>query len=86
VLHTVPWALPLGQEGRSAAATHGAEQVLTLRPASRRKKGPTMTAEIGEVAPEFSLPTANNETISLAQFKGQKHVILSFHVFNFTSG
>jgi hypothetical protein len=50
------------------------------------QKGPTMTAEIGEVAPDFSLPTANNETISLAQFRGQKHVILSFHVFNFTSG
>jgi mycoredoxin-dependent peroxiredoxin len=45
-----------------------------------------MAADIGEVAPDFSLPTANNETISLAQFKGQKHVILSFHVFNFTSG
>jgi peroxiredoxin len=45
-----------------------------------------MAADIGEVAPDFSLPTANNETVSLTQFKGQKHVILSFHVFNFTSG
>jgi peroxiredoxin len=45
-----------------------------------------MTAEIGEVAPDFALPSANNETISLAQFRGQKHIILSFHVFNFTSG
>lgn len=45
-----------------------------------------MTADIGEVAPDFSLPSSNNETISLTQFKGQKHVILSFHVFNFTSG
>jgi hypothetical protein len=50
------------------------------------EKGQMMTAEIGEVAPDFTLPTANNETISLAQFRGQKHVILSFHVFNFTSG
>lgn len=45
-----------------------------------------MTAEIGEVAPDFTLPSGNNETISLSQFRGQKHVILSFHVFNFTSG
>ena len=45
-----------------------------------------MTANIGEVAPDFTLPSANNETINLAEFKGQKHVILSFHVFNFTSG
>ena len=50
------------------------------------EKGQTMTAEIGEVAPDFALPSANNETISLAQFRGQKHIILSFHVFNFTSG
>jgi peroxiredoxin len=51
-----------------------------------RQKGPIMPADIGEMAPDFTLPTANNETISLAQFRGQKHVILSFHVFNFTSG
>jgi peroxiredoxin len=45
-----------------------------------------MTADIGAVAPDFTLPSANNETISLAQFRGEKCVILSFHVFNFTSG
>ena len=45
-----------------------------------------MTAEIGDMAPDFTLPSANNETIGLAQFRGQKYVILSFHVFNFTSG
>ena len=50
------------------------------------EKGQTMTADIGQIAPDFTLPTANNETISLAQFKGQNYVILSFHVFNFTSG
>jgi hypothetical protein len=50
------------------------------------EKGLTMAAEIGEAAPDFTLPSANNETISLSQFRGQKHVILSFHVFNFTSG
>jgi AhpC/TSA family len=55
-------------------------------PTRHREKGQTMTADIGEVAPNFSLPSANNETIGLAQFRGQKHVILSFHVFNFTSG
>lgn len=67
--------------GRSQLPAFGAPQ-----PCESCEKGQTMTAEIGEVAPNFTLPTANNETISLAQFKGQKHVILSFHVFNFTSG
>ncbi len=50
------------------------------------KKGTNMAAEIGEVAPDFTLPAANNESVNLAQFRGQKHVVLSFHIFNFTSG
>jgi len=45
-----------------------------------------MPIDVGEVAPDFTLPSANNETISLSQFRGQKYVILSFHVFNFTAG
>jgi len=45
-----------------------------------------MAADIGEVAPEFTLAAANNESISLAQYRGKKHVVLSFHIFNFTSG
>ena len=45
-----------------------------------------MPIDIGEVAPDFTLPSANNETISLSQFRGEKYVILSFHVFNFTAG
>ena len=45
-----------------------------------------MAAEIGEVAPDFTLSAANNESVNLAQFRGQKHVVLSFHIFNFTSG
>jgi peroxiredoxin len=60
--------------------------VSAFMPRQYRQKGRTMTAEVGEVAPDFTLPSANNETISLSQFKGRKYVILSFHVFNFTSG
>lgn len=45
-----------------------------------------MPADIGDIAPDFTLSAASNESFSLAQFKGQKHVVLSFHVFNFTSG
>ena len=62
----------------------GAEAYL-LRPLFS-KKGGTMPAEVGEMAPDFTLPSTGDGDITLSQFRGKKHVILSFHVLNFTSG
>ena len=45
-----------------------------------------MAAEIGDVAPDFALPSVSEGNISLSQYRGEKHVVLSFHVFDFTSG
>ena len=45
-----------------------------------------MAAEIGDVAPDFTLPSVSEGDISLSQYRGQKNVVLSFHVFDFTSG
>lgn len=45
-----------------------------------------MPAEIGDLAPDFKLPSVNEGDITLSQFRGEKSVILSFHVFDFTSG
>ncbi len=45
-----------------------------------------MPAEIGDVAPDFSLPSVSEGDITLGQYKGEKFVILSFHVFDFTAG
>jgi peroxiredoxin Q/BCP len=45
-----------------------------------------MAGQVGEHAPEFTLPSANEGNISLSQYRGQKHVVLSFHVFDFTAG
>ncbi len=45
-----------------------------------------MPADIGDVAPDFKLPSVSEGDITLSQFKGEKSVILSFHVFDFTSG
>jgi peroxiredoxin Q/BCP len=45
-----------------------------------------MSAEIGDIAPDFSLPDPDNQQYSLSQFKGKNHVVLSFHIFNFTPG
>ncbi len=45
-----------------------------------------MAGQVGEHAPEFTLPSASEGDISLSQYRGQKHVVLSFHVFDFTAG
>ena len=45
-----------------------------------------MPAEVGDIAPEFKLPTPDQGDITLSQYRGDKTVVLSFHVFDFTSG
>ncbi len=45
-----------------------------------------MPAEVGAVAPDFSLPSVSEGDITLNQYRGEKYVILSFHVFDFTAG
>ncbi len=45
-----------------------------------------MPAEIGDVAPDFKLPSVDQGDVLLSSFKGEKSVVLSFHVFDFTSG
>ncbi len=36
--------------------------------------------EVGEKAPDFTLPSTMGEQISLSQFRGKKHVLLEFYV------
>ena len=45
-----------------------------------------MPAQVGDVAPDFKLPSVSEGDITLSQYKGEKSVVLSFHVFDFTSG
>ena len=45
-----------------------------------------MPAEVGDVAPDFKLPSPEHGEITLSQYRGDKTVVLSFHVFDFTSG
>ena len=42
--------------------------------------------KVGDQAPDFTLPSVHEGDISLSQYRGEKHVILSFHVFDFTAG
>ena len=45
-----------------------------------------MAAEVGQLAPDFSLPDQSGQRVSLSQFKGNKSVVLSFHGLDFTGG
>ena len=51
-----------------------------------RDTGGTMAVEVGDVAPDFKLPSTDQGDITLSSFMGEKSVVLSFHVFDFTAG
>ena len=42
--------------------------------------GVALPLEVGEKAPDFTLPSTLGEPISLSQFRGKKHVLLEFYV------
>ena len=39
-----------------------------------------LSLEVGEQAPDFTLPSTTGEPISLRQFRGKQHVLLEFYV------
>ena len=38
-----------------------------------------MAVEVGDKAPNFTLPSTTGEDISLSQFQGKKHVLIEFY-------
>jgi peroxiredoxin Q/BCP len=45
--------------------------------------GTAMALEVGERAPDFTLPSTTGEQISLSQFRGKKHVLIQFYKTDF---
>lgn len=43
-----------------------------------------MVVEVGSAAPEFTLPDANGESVSLSSWRGEKNVLLVFFPFAFS--
>ena len=41
---------------------------------------------VGEKAPDFSLPISREQSVSLKDFLGKKHVVLAFYPLDFTGG
>ncbi len=46
----------------------------------------TTNLKVGDVAPDFTLPSDQQSSISLSSFRGKKNVILAFYVLAFTGG
>ncbi len=45
-----------------------------------------MPLKVGDPAPEFTLVDASRNRVTLADFRGQKTVVLAFYLLAFTSG
>ena len=44
------------------------------------------TLKVGDVAPDFTLPSDKWEQVKLSDYRGKKNVILAFYVLAFTGG
>jgi peroxiredoxin len=45
-----------------------------------------MASDVGQPAPDFTLVDSTGENVTLSQYRDNKNVVLSFHVFDFTGG
>jgi peroxiredoxin Q/BCP len=54
--------------------------------AAGNERDPSQILAVGEVAPDFSVPDQNGETVKLADFKGKRNVVLIFYPANETPG
>ncbi len=46
----------------------------------------TTNLKVGDVAPDFTLPSDQHSAVALSSFRGKKNVILAFYVLAFTGG
>ena len=46
----------------------------------------TTNLKVGDVAPDFTLPSDQHTSVSLGSFRGKKTVIVAFYVLAFTGG
>lgn len=46
----------------------------------------TTTLKVGDVAPDFTLPSDQSKPVKLSDYRGKKNVVLAFYVLAFTGG
>jgi len=42
--------------------------------------------EVGQLAPDFSLPYSRTESATISDYHGKKKIVLAFYVLDFTGG
>ena len=47
---------------------------------------PPLTLKVGDVAPDFTLPSTAGGKVKLSDFRGKNNVVLAFFVLAFTGG
>ncbi len=57
-----------------------------LSPASAQDKIAQTNLKVGDVAPDFALPSSKGGIVKLIDYRGKKNVILAFYVLAFTGG
>lgn len=45
-----------------------------------------MTLKVGDVAPDFTLPSDQGKAVTLSEFRGKQNVFLAVYVLAFTGG
>jgi peroxiredoxin len=60
--------------------------VMQVPMAAQEPKIAKTNLKVGDVAPDFTLPSDQNSVIKLSDFREKKNVILAFYVLAFTGG
>jgi peroxiredoxin len=58
----------------------------TIPVAAQDETMATTTLKVGDVAPDFTLPSYQSKPVKLSDYRGKKTVILAFYVLAFTGG
>ena len=53
---------------------------------AQQPAAPKTQLKVGDVAPDFTLPSTAGQKVKLSDFKGKKNVVLAFYVLAFTGG
>ena len=59
-------------------ASSGTFKEFIYNPGILKPVDSTLKVKVGDLAPDFTLPSLSGEKITLSQFRGQKNVVLSF--------
>ena len=55
-------------------------------PAPAQEKIAQTNLKVGDVAPDFALPSNKGGSVKLSDYRGKKNVVLAFYVLAFTGG